>query len=125
MSHGDAVMREPEGFRVTAHTDVIPIAAMEDPERGLYSPCSSIRRSRTRLGGQDVLKRFLYDGCGLLPDWTPVNIIERRGRTRSARRSATPRSSAPSPEASTRRSRRSWCIAPSAISSPASSSITG
>src|SRR4029077_19282947 len=23
-----------------------------------------------------VLKRFLYDGCGLLPDWTPTNIVE-------------------------------------------------
>jgi GMP synthase (glutamine-hydrolysing) len=23
------------------------------------------------------LKRFLYDACGLLPDWTPANVIER------------------------------------------------
>jgi GMP synthase (glutamine-hydrolysing) len=23
------------------------------------------------------MKRFLYDGCGLLPDWTPANVIER------------------------------------------------
>src|SRR5436309_7251639 len=30
MSHGDAVVRAPEGFRPTAHTDQIPIAAMED-----------------------------------------------------------------------------------------------
>ncbi|HYT30469.1 MAG TPA: glutamine-hydrolyzing GMP synthase, partial [Actinomycetota bacterium] len=27
--------------------------------------------------GQDVLKRFLYDACGLLPEWTPANVIER------------------------------------------------
>ena len=26
--------------------------------------------------GQDVMKRFLYEGCGLLPDWTPTNIID-------------------------------------------------
>jgi len=25
----------------------------------------------------DVLKRFLYDACGLLPEWTPANVIER------------------------------------------------
>ena len=37
MSHGDAVTRAPEGFRVTATTDQIPIAAMEDPSRGLYA----------------------------------------------------------------------------------------
>ena len=30
--------------------------------------------------GQDVMKRFLYDGCDLLPDWTPTNIIEDAGR---------------------------------------------
>jgi GMP synthase (glutamine-hydrolysing) len=24
-----------------------------------------------------MLKRFLYEACGLLPDWTPVNVIER------------------------------------------------
>jgi GMP synthase (glutamine-hydrolysing) len=24
-----------------------------------------------------VMKRFLYDGCGLLPEWTPANVIER------------------------------------------------
>src|SRR5205085_4506228 len=29
MSHGDAVTRVPEGFRVAAHTDRIPVAAME------------------------------------------------------------------------------------------------
>jgi GMP synthase (glutamine-hydrolysing) len=27
--------------------------------------------------GQAVMKRFLYDACGLLPDWTPANVIER------------------------------------------------
>jgi len=75
MSHGDAVTRAPEGFRVTAATDQIPIAAMEDPSRGLYAVQFHPEVSHTRHG-QDVLKRFLYDGCDLLPDWTPTNIIE-------------------------------------------------
>jgi len=76
MSHGDAVDRAPEGFRVTARTDAIPIAAMEDPERGLYSVQFHPEVAHTPRG-QDVMKRFLYDGCGLLPDWTPANVIER------------------------------------------------
>jgi GMP synthase (glutamine-hydrolysing) len=76
MSHGDAVVREPEGFRVGAHTDVIPIAAMEDPERGLYAVQFHPEVTHT-LNGVAVLKRFLFDGCGLLPDWTPVNVIDR------------------------------------------------
>jgi GMP synthase (glutamine-hydrolysing) len=75
MSHGDAVTRAPEGFRVTAHTDAIPIAAMEDPERGLFAVQFHPEVTHTPRG-QDVLKRFLFDGCGLLPDWTPVNIVE-------------------------------------------------
>jgi GMP synthase (glutamine-hydrolysing) len=76
MSHGDAAERAPEGFRVTAHTDAIPIAAMEDPERGLYAVQFHPEVVHTARG-QDVMKRFLYDGCGLLPDWTPANVIER------------------------------------------------
>jgi GMP synthase (glutamine-hydrolysing) len=76
MSHGDAVVRAPEGFRVTAHTDAIPIAAMEDPERGMYAVQFHPEVAHTPKG-MAVMKRFLYDGCGLLPDWTPSNVIER------------------------------------------------
>ena len=75
MSHGDAVTRAPEGFRVTARTEQIPIAAMEDPERALFAVQFHPEVSHTPRG-QDVLKRFLYEGCGLLPDWTPINIVE-------------------------------------------------
>jgi GMP synthase (glutamine-hydrolysing) len=75
MSHGDAVTRAPEGFRVTARTDRIPIAAMEDTQRGLFGVQFHPEVSHTARGA-DVLKRFLFDGCGVLPDWTPVNIVE-------------------------------------------------
>ena len=83
MSHGDAVTRAPDGFRVTAHTGQIPIAAMEDPARGLYSVQFHPEVSHT-AHGQDVMKRFLYEGCDLLPDWTPTNIIDDQvGRIRA------------------------------------------
>ena len=75
MSHGDGVTRAPEGFRVTARTDRIPVAAMEDPERGLFAVQFHPEVSHT-THGQAVMKRFLYDACGLLPDWTPTNIVE-------------------------------------------------
>ncbi|HEX6131926.1 MAG TPA: glutamine-hydrolyzing GMP synthase, partial [Actinomycetota bacterium] len=75
MSHGDAVTRTPEGFRVTATTDTIPVAAMEDPDRGLFGVQFHPEVSHTPRG-QAVMKRFLYDACGLLPDWTPTNIID-------------------------------------------------
>jgi GMP synthase (glutamine-hydrolysing) len=75
MSHGDAVTVAPPGFRVTAHTSQIPVAAMEDPERGLFAVQFHPEVSHTPHGTA-VMKRFLYDGCGLLPDWTPANIID-------------------------------------------------
>jgi GMP synthase (glutamine-hydrolysing) len=75
MSHGDAVTAAPGGFDVTAHTDQIPVAAMEQPERGRYAVQFHPEVSHT-AHGQDVMKRFLYDACGLLPDWTSANIID-------------------------------------------------
>jgi GMP synthase (glutamine-hydrolysing) len=76
MSHGDAVVRAPDGFRVNAHTEQIPIAAMEDPERDLYAVQFHPEVSHTAKG-LTILKRFLYDGCRLHPDWTPTNVIDR------------------------------------------------
>ena len=76
MSHGDAVTAAPEGFRVTSRTQAIPIASMEDPERGLFAVQFHPEVAHTPKG-MAVMKRFLYDGCDLLPGWTPANVIER------------------------------------------------
>ena len=76
MSHGDAVTRAPDGFRVTSRTDAIPISSMEDPERALFAVQFHPEVAHTPKGTA-VMKRFLYDGCGLLPEWTPANVIER------------------------------------------------
>jgi GMP synthase (glutamine-hydrolysing) len=76
MSHGDAVTVAPESFRVTSRTQAIPIASMEDPERGLFAVQFHPEVAHTPKG-RAVMKRFLYDGCDLLPEWTPANVIER------------------------------------------------
>ena len=76
MSHGDAVTAAPEGFRVTSRTEAIPIASMEDPERGLFAVQFHPEVAHTPKGTA-VMKRFLYEGCDLLPEWTPANVIER------------------------------------------------
>jgi GMP synthase (glutamine-hydrolysing) len=49
---------------------------MEDPERGLFAVQFHPEVAHTPKGTA-IMKRFLYDGCGLLPDWTPANVIER------------------------------------------------
>jgi GMP synthase (glutamine-hydrolysing) len=76
MSHTDHVVEPPAGFVVTASTDAIPVAAMEDAARGLYAVQFHPEVAHTPRG-QDILKRFLYEACELLPEWTPTNVIER------------------------------------------------
>jgi GMP synthase (glutamine-hydrolysing) len=76
MSHSDTVTAAPEGFAVTARTDSTPVAAMEAPEQGLFGVQFHPEVAHTARG-QEVMKRFLYDACGLLPEWTPANVIER------------------------------------------------
>jgi GMP synthase (glutamine-hydrolysing) len=76
MSHSDTVTAAPGGFEVMARTDSTPVAAMEAPDRGLFGVQFHPEVAHTPRG-LDVLKRFLYDACGLLPEWTPANVIER------------------------------------------------
>jgi GMP synthase (glutamine-hydrolysing) len=76
MSHSDTVTAAPPGFAVTARTASTPVAAMEDPGRGLFGVQFHPEVAHTPRG-LDVMKRFLYDACGLLPEWTPANVIER------------------------------------------------
>lgn len=76
MSHADAVVQPPPGFRITARTSATPVAAMEQPEHGMYGVQFHPEVLHTDHG-MEVLKRFLYDACGLLPEWTPVSVIDR------------------------------------------------
>ncbi|MGH3116697.1 MAG: glutamine-hydrolyzing GMP synthase, partial [Gaiellales bacterium] len=76
MSHNDAVVRAPEGFDRTATTAASPVAAMEDPERGLFGVQFHPEVAHTPYG-TDVLKRFLYQACDCLPSWTATGVIER------------------------------------------------
>jgi len=75
MSHRDAVVAAPDGFRVTAATEGSPVAAMEDLERGLCGVQFHPEVVHTPRG-QEVLKRFLSDVCGAHPTWTHHSIIE-------------------------------------------------
>ncbi len=75
MSHGDAVSRAPDGFRVTGRTTGAPVAAMENPERGLFGVQFHPEVLHTEHG-QAVLRHFLYEAAGCRPTWTMVNIVE-------------------------------------------------
>ena len=75
MSHRDAVSRVPEGFAVTAATDVCPVASMECPERRLYATQFHPEVRHTACG-DDLLKNFLFGICGLEPSWQMDSIID-------------------------------------------------
>jgi GMP synthase (glutamine-hydrolysing) len=75
MSHFDSIRTAPEGFRVTAWTSEVPVAALEHRERRLYGVQFHPEVAHTPRG-QEILKHFLYDVCGCRPTWTMTSIIE-------------------------------------------------
>ncbi|MFA5890746.1 MAG: glutamine-hydrolyzing GMP synthase [Actinomycetota bacterium] len=75
MSHGDVVVRAPEGFQVTASSESSPVAGFEDRARGLYGVQFHPEVAHTPRG-LDLLKNFLYEACDARPVWTRVSIIE-------------------------------------------------
>ncbi|GAA2994841.1 glutamine-hydrolyzing GMP synthase [Streptomyces fulvorobeus] len=75
MSHGDACSAAPEGFTVTASTDVVPVAAFENDEKKLYGVQYHPEVMHS-THGQQVLEHFLYRGAGIEPTWTTTNVVE-------------------------------------------------
>ncbi|MFE4611815.1 glutamine-hydrolyzing GMP synthase [Streptomyces niveus] len=75
MSHGDACSAAPEGFAVTASTEVVPVAAFENDEKKLYGVQHHPEVMHS-THGQQVLEHFLYRGAGIEPTWTTGNVIE-------------------------------------------------
>ena len=75
MSHGDSIVGAPAGFRVTATTDEVPVAALEDGDRRVYGVQFHPEVVHTDRG-QELLKRFLFDVCDCLPTWTHTSVIE-------------------------------------------------
>src|SRR5439155_15979257 len=75
MSHNDAVVAPPSGFRATAASPASPVAAMEDLERGLFGVQFHPEVAHTP-NGLELMKNFLYRACDCLPAWTPTGVIE-------------------------------------------------
>ena len=74
MSHGDSVMRLPEGFQVAANTQDTEIAAMENRERGIFCVQFHPEVQHTPKG-VTLLENFI-GRTGIVRDWTPEHILE-------------------------------------------------
>ncbi|MGH9110457.1 MAG: glutamine-hydrolyzing GMP synthase [Acidimicrobiales bacterium] len=75
MSHRDAVVRVPDGFRPTASTAETPIAAFQDSTGRLCGVQWHPEVVHT-AHGQEVLERFLYRSAGITPSWTTSSMLE-------------------------------------------------
>jgi GMP synthase (glutamine-hydrolysing) len=73
MSHGDTAVAAPPGFAVAARTTGTPVAAIEDPVRGLYGVQFHPEVLHTEHG-TEILRRFL-DAAGCRPTWTMHGVI--------------------------------------------------
>ncbi len=69
MSHGDYMAKVPEGFKLVAHTDACPNAAIADEARGFYGVQYHPEVNHTQHG-VSMIRNFLYEVCRAKGDWT-------------------------------------------------------
>jgi GMP synthase (glutamine-hydrolysing) len=75
MSHTDYIAQVPEGFSITAHTPVCPVAAMSCPEKKLYATQFHPEVVHTKEG-MTMLRNFVINVCGCHGDWKMDSFVE-------------------------------------------------
>ncbi len=76
MSHGDSVVKIPDGFKVIAHTDNTPIAAISNQEKNLYGLQFHPEVIHTEKG-MEILANFTYKICNCSAEWTTAKFIDK------------------------------------------------
>lgn len=77
MSHGDQVVRLPEGFRLMASTESCAIAGFAHEGQQRYGLQFHPEVTQTPQGSA-ILQRFAVDICGCSADWSMPNFIQER-----------------------------------------------
>ena len=75
MSHTDLIDVLPEEFKIVAHTNDCPVAAMENTDKKLYGVQFHPEVEHC-LEGDKVIKNFLYNVCQVSGDWTTDSFID-------------------------------------------------
>ncbi len=75
MSHGDKVVRMPEGFELMASTPSCAIAGMYHAGKNFFGVQFHPEVTHT-LQGKRLLEHFVLEICGCEALWTPAKIIE-------------------------------------------------
>ena len=77
MSHGDSILKLPEGFELLATTDSIPVAAFKQAAHSKH-PLYGLQfhpEVYHSIEGKKILFNFLVNICGCSQDWTPAHFI--------------------------------------------------
>lgn len=75
MSHTDYIEKAPADFKVTAHTPVCPVAAMENESKKLYAVQYHPEVMHTQEG-MKMLTNFVKNICGCTGDWKMDSFVE-------------------------------------------------
>lgn len=75
MSHTDYISEIPDGFRITAHSENCPVAAMENSEKKLYAVQFHPEVNHTEQG-IEIINGFVKNICGCKGDWTMGNYAK-------------------------------------------------
>jgi GMP synthase (glutamine-hydrolysing) len=74
MSHGDSIVRLPDGFSPTARTTSTPYAAVANATTRMYGIQFHPEVVHTKRG-KDILRNFVVEIAGARQTWTPANFI--------------------------------------------------
>lgn len=75
MSHGDNVVRLPEGFKVLGRTEGTPVAAYANPEKKVFGVQFHPEVAHTSKGLK-ILENFVLGVCGCKPTWVVESWVD-------------------------------------------------
>ncbi len=75
MSHGDSVLRMPDGFNRIGHTETASISAMANPSKKQYGVQFHPEVYHTTKG-TEIIRNFVHNICDCKPNWTPDSFIK-------------------------------------------------
>ena len=79
VSHGDTISAIPEGFKVLAGTDSIPVAVFKAKKKTYPAPlyCLQFHPEVTHsIDGKRLLENFLINIAGCKPNWSPASFAQ-------------------------------------------------